>query len=109
MKYILNSAVITSPGTYVYEEITQNAMKAWIVNEDWESTVGYAETAVALSMITDVVIPVNRKLIRMHVGDEALVFRIQFPRHRIESASKGMMSVGYILSHCEHGLLRRVA
>lgn len=111
MKYILNSAVITTPGTYQYVRISQDEVVDWVKEGDWESTVGYAETAVALSMITDTVIPVDRRTIRMRVGDEALVFRLQLPRHarRIDALSKGQMSVPYILSNCEHGILRRVA
>lgn len=109
MRYILNSAVITSPGRYEYKLISLEEAKAWLRGGDWESTIGYPETAAVLERLTGVSIPVNRKIIRMEPGDEALVFRLVFPpgTPRLDPTQKGMVSEEFLLEHCEIGLLRR--
>jgi len=108
MKYILNSAVITAPGTYEYKHITLAEAHEWLREGMWESCVGYEETAQALSRIAGITIPVSRKVISMHEGDEALVFRLVFPQgYRPDPAKKGTMGLDFILAHCEIGLLRR--
>ena len=105
MRYILNSAVITAPGTYRYQLITLDELREWIHAGRYESTIGYEETAEALSLLTGEKIPVNRRLIEMEVGDEALVFRltkrVQDPRR------KGGLGLDFVISNSEHGLLRR--
>ncbi len=108
MRYILNSAVITAPGTYEYKHITPAEALTWLREGAWESCVGYMETAQALSLIAKITIPVSRKIITMQAGDEALVFRLVFPQgFRPDPTQKGSMSIEFILSHCEIGILRR--
>lgn len=109
MKYILNSAVITSPGTYTYELISIEEAKRWVVSETWESTIRYKETANALSKITGVPVPVMNITINMKEGDEALVFRLVFPRgYRPDPSRKGDLGEDFIVKHCETGILKRI-
>jgi hypothetical protein len=110
MNFILNSAVITSPGTYSYKHITADAAKKWLETCVWVSTVGYVETAKALEQIAGIPIPVDRRTITMEQGDEALVFRLNLPpgNRRTEPISKGGLGVDYILDHCEIGILERI-
>lgn len=109
MRYILNSAVITAPGTYEYKHITPAEALTWLhEGGDWESCIGYMETAQALSFIAKTTIPVSRKVITMLEGDEALVFRLVFPQgFRPDPTQKGSMGMEFILAHCEIGILRR--
>lgn len=108
MRYILNSAVITAPGIYEYKHITPAEALTWLHGDDWESCIGYVETAQALSFIAKTTIPVSRKVITMQVGDEALVFRLVFPQgYRPDTSQKGSMGIEFILAHCEIGILRR--
>lgn len=108
MKYILNSAVITAPGTYEYRLITPAEALAWLHAGKWESTIGYQETAEALSKISQIQIPVNRKTITMQGGDEALVFRLVFPQgYRPDPSKKGEMGIDFILKNSEIGIMRR--
>jgi len=111
MKYILNSAVITSPGRYEYQLIDVAAATAWLASGGWQSTIGYAETAEALSELTGIEIPVNRATIRMEPGDEALVFRLIVPpgSRRIDPSTKGGLGREFILQHAEIGMLKREA
>jgi hypothetical protein len=109
MKYILNSAVITAEGTYEYKHITPAEAITWIHGGEWESTIGYPETAMALAKIIRGNVPVNRKVITMQAGDEALVFRLVFPQgYRPDPSQKGSMGVDFILANCEIGMLRRL-
>ncbi|HXH11174.1 MAG TPA: DUF1874 domain-containing protein [Alphaproteobacteria bacterium] len=119
MRYILNSAVVTAPGHYEYRSSRAvdhawsyrlDEAAAWLAEPGWISTVGYAETAAAMSELFGVEIPVDRRTITMHPGDEALVFRLVFPAgYRPDPATKGQLGAAFIREHCEVGLLRRLA
>lgn len=138
-RYILNSAVITSPGSYIYSLIPVELARAWLRRGPFESTVGYPETAAALERLTAqpcgvclhssgeldrlpcpdcggtgetvIRIPVNRRAITMLVGDEALVFRLVLPpgTPRIDPADKGKLTPEFVAANCEIGLLRKTA
>jgi hypothetical protein len=108
-KYILNSAVLTAFGEYVYKQLPLFDATFWLQTCDWESTIGYPETAEALSKISQIQIPVNRKVITMQPGDEALVFRLVFPQgYRPDPSQKGVMGQDFVLKNCEIGLLKRI-
>jgi len=107
MRYILNSAVITTPGRYQYELISTEKSIQWLQNGSFLSTIGYQETADALSALTGIQIDVNRKSIRMKTGDQALVFRLTA---RLNDPSlKGMISdKEWLLTNTEIGLLYKL-
>jgi len=105
-RYILNSAVITTEGIYIYRLITLDEAKKWLQNGDFLSTIGYQETANVLSFLTGISIPVNRKLIRMEKNDEALVFRLTCRLSAPEL--KGQLSKEFILRNCEIGILKKI-
>lgn len=105
MKYVLNSAVVTTPGNYNYRLISPDKAKEWLKNNEWESTVSYLQTADALNALTGIIIPVNKKNIRMRKGDEALVFRLRARLDRPEF--KGKIDVKFVLKHCEIGILKK--
>lgn len=128
--YILNSAVITAPGTYKYDLTTPSGARAWLLSHTWVSCIGYEETAKALSELTSfsgkyppISIPVNRLVVKMQCEenpnweeegvfyrcDEALVFRLVFPsRYRPDPAQKGRLGEEFIRENCEIGILRRI-
>ena len=110
MRYILNSAVITAPGDWHYDLISPDAARQW-AQGGFVSTVGYEQTAEALSQLLGVPVPVDRKSITMQVGDEALVFRLVFPpgTGRIDPKDKGSLTAAVIAGHYELGLLVRTA
>ncbi|MDW7973551.1 MAG: DUF1874 domain-containing protein [Thermodesulfovibrio sp.] len=76
MKYILNSAVITSPGIYSYEIIDIEKTKIWLKDGDILNTIGYEETIKAFNELFGTNLVLNRKMVKMETGDEALVFRL---------------------------------
>lgn len=107
MKYILNSAVITTPGTYQYWHITIEEAKKWLKEDPILplSTIGYPETAKALSLLAGCIIAVNRLQIFMSSGDEALIFRLTC---RLDNPKlKGNLTVEFVLENCEIGILRK--
>jgi hypothetical protein len=110
MRYILNSAVLTAFGSYVYRPLTVEAARSWAA-DGFVSTVGYEQTAVALSEILGMPVAVDRRTIQMLPGDEALVFRLAFPpgTPRIEPGDKGRLSAALLAGHYELGLLERTA
>jgi len=105
MRYILNSAVITTPGRYEYRLIGVEEAKAWLRTGTFKSTIGYAETAAALSAITGVPIACNRRMVKMQAGDEALIFRLTC--RMSDPTLKGKLTPEFVLENCEIGILRK--
>lgn len=105
-RYILNSAVITSPGRYEYWLCDISTARRWIAAGPVESTIGYQETADALSALLGVDVPVNRRMVSMQPGDEALVFRLTV--RLADPAVKGRINdPEWLLQHSEIGILSR--
>ena len=109
-KYIFNSAVVTNPGEYVYRLITPEQAREW-AQGGFISTVGYEQTAEALTQLLGQHVPMNRVMAKMAVGDQALVFRLVFPKGtpRIDPNDKGRLSQAILDGHFELGLLTRTA
>lgn len=103
-RFVLNSAVLTTPGTYSYVHIPPTTARRWFEGGPYESAVGYDATAEALFFLTGVRVPVARHLIRMQPGDEALVFRL-----KIKPRDNRHFSPREFAERAEIGLLRRVA
>lgn len=110
MRYLLNSAVITSPGRYDYRHVTEEMARNWYDCGPVTSTIGYEQTAEALSDILGVKVAVNRTTIVMLPEDEALVFRLVLPpgTPRIEPSDKGRLLKAVLDGHFELGLLIRL-
>jgi hypothetical protein len=109
-KYLLNSAVVTAPGTYEYRLVDAEQARQW-AGSGFVSTIGYEQTADALALILGCPVPVDRRTIQMQPGDEALVFRLAFPpgTPRIDPSDKGRLSDAILQGHFELGLLTRLS
>lgn len=107
MRYLLNSAVLTSPGEYNYRLVDINQAVAWLLDGEFVSAIRYDQTAEALSMITGVDIPTRDTTLVMEAGDEALVFRLVFPpgTPRVPQGLKGSVDPEWLRSHSELGVL----
>ena len=103
-RYILNSAVLTSPGRYSYRLVGVEEARAWAGRGDFISAIGYAETAEVLSAVLGVEVPAQRIEVRMAPGDEALVFRL---RVRPEPSTKGNLGQDFLAQNAELGILVR--
>ncbi len=107
MRYILNSAVITSPGLYKYTLLNVEAAKRWLKQGSVYSTIGYEETADAFERVFGIRPEVRRELIKMSPGDEALVFRLT--KRLGDVSKKGHIGTEEVLANLEIGLLERLA
>lgn len=110
MRYLLNSAVITAPGHYEYHLLTVAEARAWVMAGEYLSTIGYVETAEAMTELLDVPVAVNRTIITMAPREEALVFRLALPSGspRIAPGNKGALGKALLNRHYELGLLTRL-
>jgi hypothetical protein len=107
---ILSSAVIVAPGTYTYRLLSHGEAVSWLQAGTFQSHVGYAETAQAMSELFGVAVLANRTAAPpLEVGEEALVFRLVYPpgTARVAPGAKGALSVAFIREHSEVGLLSR--
>lgn len=110
-RYLLNSAVITAPGTYRYRLVSREEASRWMAEGDYTSAIGYEQTAEALAKISGLPVPVNRVTVKMEPGDEALVFRIALPEGhpRIDPKDKGALENVLREGYYELGVLERLA
>ena len=106
MRYILNSAVITSPGLYRYRLLGVEEARRWLGEGDVYSTIGYEETAEAFRRVFGWKPHVRRELIKMKAQDQALVFRLT--KRLPDVAEKGKVGIEEVLANLEIGLLERI-
>jgi hypothetical protein len=101
--------VLSGYGIYSYRRCTVPEAKRWLEAGPFESAIGYDETAQALSELTGVLVPKNRRRLPIGRGDEALVFRIVGPdgSWRPDRSEKGRLGVAYVKAHRELGFLTR--
>lgn len=92
MRYLLNSAVITSPGLYEYRLLTPDQAAEWIRAGGWASRIGYPATADHIEAISGVRPDISRDATAMQPGDEALVVRLKY--RVADPARKGTFEPG---------------
>ena len=103
VRYLLNSAVITGPGTYSYHLISKSWAIRWIQEGGWASRIGYPATADHIHNISGTRPGVSREQTVMEPGDEALVVRLKY---RVQDpAKKARYEPGP--EDWEYGILRK--
>ncbi len=78
MRYLLNSAVITSPGRYEYRLVLPDEAVAWLRRGSFASRIGYPATADHVKVLSGIRPELNREPTAMNPGDEALVVRLKY-------------------------------
>jgi hypothetical protein len=78
LRYLLNSAVITGPGTYTYQLVTAEEATEWLHRGDFISRIGYPATADHIENLAGVRPALSREATAMQPGDEALVVRLKY-------------------------------
>ena len=102
--YLLNAAVMTTPGRYEYTVVDQAEARTWLQkNPGWISTIGYQEAVDGLKILLGITVHLNRVTISFESGDEALVFRLS---HRVDPGRKGKMGLEHQLENHEFGILK---
>ncbi len=77
-RYVLNTAVISNPGMYVYRLITHDEAREWLSRGPVVSRVGYPATADFIRRALGVRLDLSREPTDMHTGDTALVVRLKY-------------------------------
>lgn len=106
---LLNTSILTSFGTYVFEPLTLKEARA-LVNEfqqagkEIQSAIGHQATAELLSALLGTAVAVNRTEFLQTVNDAALIFKLKGrpPERKILGRAE-LEEIGY-----EFGLVRRV-
>lgn len=73
---LLNTSILTSFGSHVYEQIDLAEAKAMVTHNDWQSAIGHESTAWVISKLLSIDCPVNRISYIQQPGDIALVFKL---------------------------------
>ena len=77
-RYVLNTAVISNPGMYVYRLVEQGEARDWLAAGPLVSRVGYPATADYIRRVLGVRLDLSREPTDMHTGDTALVVRLKY-------------------------------
>lgn len=91
-RYLLNSAVISEPGTYTYRLVEHEEAARWL-GLPFASGVGYPETAREIRRRFGIDVQLSRDLNSMSPGDEALVVRLNYrvQQHRQKRDQRGLL------------------
>ena len=76
MLTLLNSAVITAPGTYRLAPLSVETARRLVRARPWQSAIGHAATAQLVSELLGLSVPWRRIAYRQEIGADALVFRL---------------------------------
>ena len=111
MRYLFNSAVLTSPGLYRYNNLSREEAWEWAPRGARQSAIDSEETAEALGDLLGLPVPIDRRTVAMAVNDEALVFRLVLPPGTppIKPGDKSAIARAVHAGYFELGLLTRVA
>lgn len=103
---LLNTPVITNPGTYVMENIDTDAARALISECGFTSAIGHTATADTLRELLGVDCQEARIRFSQAIGQRALIFRlnIRLPEGHVLQSREEIEAIGYSL-----GLLTRIA
>lgn len=73
--FFMNSPILTNYGIFTHREITKDEVIT-LLHGEYISAIGHVATANFLSNLLNMTIPYSRKAIKMHQGDQAVIFRL---------------------------------
>ena len=83
MLHLLNSAVMPTEGVYTLKRISETEFQTTLqAADDFQSYIGYPETARMIQELTDIHITVSREQAELTPGDVILIVKL---RHRIQN------------------------
>ena len=109
--FLMNSAVLTGEGRYDYRYVSPERARQWLGEvgdraAHFQTAVGYESVARACEALLGYKPPVQRQVVKMQPGDEALILRL---RMRVTPGLEEKITPAFARQHVELGLLTRVA
>lgn len=93
---ILNTAILTNVGSYELKDISLEAAKELVKNNNFISAVGHKSTSDILTSLLDVEIPMNRIEFKQEQNQVALVFKLNGrPEEGKILTKEDIESIGY--------------
>lgn len=104
-RYVFNSTVLTTFGTFTYTELSEEEAKIWIELGDYICALGHQEMVAQFNTMFNQRTKRQRVNALLDIGDEALVFRFKYriPKHKKSKAQT------LYREFIELGLLRRIS
>lgn len=100
---ILNTAIMTTDGTYTIRTVTLGTARELVATANGlDSAVGHPSTAEILTELLGVSVPVNRQQYAQQVGQLALVFKLDGrPKEGTELGKAQLEEIGFTLKIME--------
>lgn len=94
---ILNTAIVTTDGTYAIHTITLEEAKELVAAAPGlDSAVGHPSTAEILTELLGVEVPLNRQQFAQQPGQKALVFKLDGrPKEGMELSRQQLEEIGF--------------
>ena len=105
-RYVLNSAVCSTDGVYHFKSITIDEAVYWLGLGPYDCFLGYIDIARTLRDLTGFKFRMRRETVKMEPRDEALIYRLQGWRPRMEE--KGHIDPVEAAAMATFGLLTKL-
>lgn len=100
---ILNTSILTTYGSYTYEQVSLKEAKNLIKN-GFKSAVGHQSTCDVLSTLLEVEVPLNRVMYEHKKGEIALIFKLrQRPEEGKILTAEEIEKIGY-----DFGVIKKI-
>ena len=73
---LLNTSILTNAGTYSLQDITLSEARTLVRENELDSAIGHASTAMIMSKLLGTKVPVKRQMFSQKMGQQALVFKL---------------------------------
>ena len=72
----MNTTILPNDGLYKLETISLETARAFVSDSTFTSAIGHESTAKVLTALLGVEVPMNRTMVSLDVGDQALCFKL---------------------------------
>jgi len=108
MKYVMNSPVLTSYGTFRFKKVNLEEAKSFVKSGEFISSIGHKATSELLTLLLETEIPMNRITIEMKPGDQALITKLKIRLEEGKVLSLTELIELYEKGQIEFGILEMI-